>query len=538
MSAIPLLFVHGNIHTMRDGAQPADALAIDRVSGRVLAVGAERDVRADVGIYTRLEVIDLQGRTVIPGMIDAHTHLLSAARDTVEVDLSGCRDAAEAVGRVAARASGMPAGSWVRGRHWNQQFWPDARFPTRQDLDRAIPDHPVALWAHSQHVMWVNSLALARAGIDAMTPDPPGARIGRDAQGEPDGILYEFGATDRIDDVYEVESPPDVRELLSLRRVVAELNARGLTAVQTMEGAHSLRQMRRLREQDALPLRVGYFLRTNQFEAARAVGIEAGFGDDWLRIAGIKLFADGALGTHTAAMLTPFNDDPGNLGLLTTSPDHMRHQVGGIAQAGLHVAIHAIGDRAVRVALDGIATALAQAPAGGALRFRIEHVQLIDPADLQRMARLGVVASIQPFHAVADRDVADRSWGQRTSLSYAYHTLAAAGIPLALGSDVPIETADPLRILHAAIVRRDDRTPDRDPWHPDEALSAYRALWSYTVGSAYAAGDEARLGRLAPGYLGDCVVLADDPLRVAPGDLPMLPISAVVVGGTVRSGSL
>lgn len=534
----PLLLVNSVVHTLVAGAPPGDALAIDRASGRILAAGAERDVRAALGVYAGAEVVDLRGRTVIPGLIDAHTHLLSTARERVEVDLSGCRDEAEAAARVVARAAVTPPGQWIRGRHWNQQFWPGRQFPTRRSLDAVVPDHPVALWTHSQHSLWVNSLALARAGITRAMPDPPGASIGRDAEGEPNGLLFELGATDLVEDVYEIESPPAERELQSLRIVLAELAARGITAVHTMESAHSLRLTQRLRDAGELPLRIDYFLRLGQLEAARAVGIEAGFGDDWLRIAGIKIFADGALGTHTAAMLAPFDDDPGNIGLLTTPPDVMTDRVGVAARAGLNVAIHAIGDRAVRVALDGIEAAQAQARPDRPLRFRLEHVQLAAPEDIARMARLGVIASVQPFHAVSDRDVADRSWGARAARSYAYQTYAQHGIPLAFGSDLPIETADPWRILHAAIARRDDQTPDRDPWHPDQALSMERALWSYTVGAAYAAGDEDRLGRLAPGFLGDCVILAADPLRLPTSELPIVPIAAVIVGGKIVSGGL
>ena len=528
----PLLLTNGTVYTMDESQPVAEALAIDCATGRILAVGAERDVRAELGVFAALEVVDLRGSVVVPGLIDAHTHLLGAARDAAEVDLAGCADANEAVERVAARAATVPAGTWIRGRHWNQQFWPDRQFPTLALLDAAVPAHPVALWAHSQHVMWVNALALARAGIDTTTTDPPGGVIGRDSNGELTGILYEMGATDRIDAVWEAESDIDEEELAALQRTMQGLAARGLTGAHVMESARSLQMMQRLHQRGALPLRLSYFLRVNQLEAARTVGLESGFGDDWLRIAGIKLFADGALGTRTAAMLHPFEGEPHNVGLLTTPADQMEAYVSAAARGSLGVAIHAIGDRAVRVALDAIERAQAVSPVHR--RFRLEHIQLADPADMVRMAQLGVVGSVQPFHAVSDRDVADRLWGGRAARAYAYGTLANQGVRLALGSDVPIETADPWRIIHAAIARTDDATPDRAGWHPEQALSVARALWGYTVGAAWAAGDEARVGRLAPGLMGDCLILAADPHHISPRELAHMPIDAVVMGGQLK----
>lgn len=532
----PLLLLNANIHTLYETQPHAEALAIERATGRILAVGTAHDVRASVGPFAAVETVDLQGQTIIPGLIDAHTHLLSTARDTAEVDLAGSVDAAAAVARVAARAATQPAGTWVRGRHWNQQFWPGRQFPSRALLDAAVPDHPVALWAHSQHVMWVNSLALARAGIDTQTPDPPGGVIGRDDQGALTGILYEMGATDLIDAAWETESDITETEVAALERILRGMMARGLTGAHTMESGRSLQMMQRLHARGRLPLRVNYYLRVNQLDAARAVGLEAGFGDDWLRLAGIKIFADGALGTRTAAMLQPFAGEPQNYGILTTPADVLEARVQSAVRGGLGVAIHAIGDRAVRVALDGIERA--HALGAPTRRFRLEHIQLAASADVARMARLGVIGSVQPFHAVSDRDVADRLWGKRAARSYAYQTLAEAGVRLAFGSDVPIETADPWRILHAAIARTDDATPDRPGWHMAEALSPARALWAYTVGAAWAASDETRLGRLAPGLLGDCLVLPADPFTLPTRELPLITPTAVIIGGQVKSGAL
>jgi predicted amidohydrolase YtcJ len=541
----PLLFVNGIIHASL-GEPPVAALAIDRASGRVVAAGTERDVRAELGIFAALETIDLRGRAIVPGLIDAHTHLVASARDAIEIDLAGTRDAEEAAARVAARAAQTPAAAWIVGGHWNQNEWTDRRFPTRDLLDAAAPDHPVLLWTHSRHAIWVNSLALRRAGIDETMADPPGGTIARDQEGIPTGMLFE-SATALVVSALAAESTDGERLRASVARVLSDLRARGLTATSTMmspdlmESERELRLLQSLRESGELPVRVRCYLPLGRLETARALGLEARFGDAWLRIAGIKLYLDGALGTRTAAMLEPYEDVPGSRGILTMPGDVLARRIADALGGGLGVAIHAIGDRAVHVALDSIDDALARVPEArrDRSRVRLEHVQLIAPDDIARMAQLGVTASVQPFHAVSDRDVAERAWGAgRAARSYAYATLADRGVRLALGSDLPIETADPWRIVHAAVARTDDRS-GRAPWRDGaEALGIARALWGYTIGAAWASGDESEIGTLAPGSLADFVVLATDPLRLAPHELALGPVVATVLGGQLVSGTL
>jgi hypothetical protein len=306
--------------------------------------------------------------------------------------------------------------------------------------------------------------------------------------------------------------------------------------------------MQRLRNRGELTPRVVFFLPKHSLPEIAGVGLQAGFGDDALRFGGIKIFADGALTSRTAALFEPFEGQPDNRGLLTTSEAEMEALATAAAQGGIGVAIHAIGDRAVHAALDAIERGLAihrQHHAGSAdqappprLRFRLEHVQLATPADIARMARLGVVASVQPFHAVADRDKAERYWGARHRRAYAYRALRDAGIPLALGSDVPVDTWDPLRILHAAVTRRNDQDPDRPAWVPDQALTASEALYAYTLGAAYAAGQEAHQGSITPGKLADLVVLAEDPFSVPAARLAGAEIVATIAGGALVHGAL
>ncbi len=304
-----------------------------------------------------------------------------------------------------------------------------------------------------------------------------------------------------------------------------------------------------LRDEDALGVRVEMILPRRVLPELRAVGVRAGFGDDLLRLGGIKIFADGTLGSQTAAMLDGFEGDPGNRGILAIPEQEMDEAVSMAAGMGISIAIHAIGDRAARAALNSIELAqrrLADSPdlSGSPgqryrrLRYRLEHVQLIAPEDLERMQRLGVVASVQPFHAVADRDIAERYWGKRHRRAYAYRTMHDMGIPLALGSDAPVETFDPLRILYAATARNNPETRQRPPWLPDQALPLARALWGYTLGAAYAGAEEDSKGSLSVGKLGDAVVLREDILSVPAEKMPENGVQATILGGKMVYGEM
>ncbi len=541
-----LLLLNGTIHTLDPERPHATALAVDRASGRILSVGGDSDIRSLAGPLT--ETLDLRGRSVLPGFTDAHTHLVYYAQARLDVDLRGVASEDEAVERVARRAEQQAPGTWIYGRSWDANLWPGGHFPTKASLDAVAPQHPVALWDHSYHSMWVNSEALRRAGINRQTAEPADGRIQRDADGEPTGMLFESGAMRFVEEVAE---PADDETLLAeLRLVLAELRSRGLTGVHNIEDARSLRLFQRLHAAGELTARVLLYIPRGALRDAVRLGVQAGFGDDWLRFAGVKLFMDGALGPHTAAMLDPYEGTTDDRGKLLLTDEETGRIVAEAAAGGLGVAIHAIGDRAVRMALNGI-EGMVRAQANRAndandvtrmpvqpLRFRLEHVQLASPEDIARMAQLGIVASVQPFHAVVDRDAAERNWGSRARRSYAYRTLADAGIPLALGSDVPVDTCDPLRILHAAVTRRNDRVPERGPWLPEQALTLSQALWGYTVGAAYAGGQEAHMGTLTEGKLADLVVLTEDPFAVPAERLAGAEVAATMVGGALVYGAL
>ncbi|GCE47856.1 hypothetical protein EI42_04673 [Thermosporothrix hazakensis] len=534
-----VLFLNGNIYTM-DALQPrAQAMAIDDVSGRILAVGSNDEVRRVGGQHA--ELIDIKGRTVLPGFIDAHIHLMSTAYRAYHIDAENASSEDEVAELVRQRAAKTPPGRWIQGGRWDKNLWPGGRFPTKASLDAAAPHHPVVLWSKDGHLLWVNSLALQKAGITAETPEPETGAILRDGSGEPTGILQEEGATSLMYRVVE-KSDPELDRLL-IEEALQKLQRSGITSIHDIEGEDTLQIFQQLRDEGKLGVRVQMVLPRQLLPQLRERGIK-NEDNDLLRVTGIKIFADGTLGSQTAAMLESFEGNPGNFGILSIPENEMQAVVRDASDLGLMVAIHAIGDRAARVALNSIEYAqrwLAEQgrpydPERG-LRYRLEHVQLIARTDLERMRRLGVVASIQPYHAVADRDLAVRYWGKRHRYAYAYRTMHEMGIPIALGSDAPVETFDPLHILYAATVRSDPESR-RPSWLPDQALSVSNALWGYTLGAAYAGAEEKLKGSITVGKLGDAVVLRDDIVHVPQEKMSENGVQATILGGKIVYGEV
>lgn len=536
-----ILYLNGDIYTMDAGRPRAEAMAIDEASGRILAVGSNDEVRRSGGQHS--EIVDLRGRTVLPGFIDSHIHLLSAAYRSHYIDAVHCVSEDEVADLVRERAARTPPGRWIQGGQWDKNLWPGGNFSTKASLDAAAPDHPVVLWSKDGHLLWVNSLALQRASITAQTPDPPNGAILRDGSGEPTGILQEENATRLVYRVIEEPDPELTRTLVE--RALVELQKSGITSIHDIEGIDALQLFQQLRGEGVLRVRVTMFLPRKLLPMLREHWPEMLTQEDALiRLGGIKIFADGTLGSQTAAMLESFEGSPGNFGILAIPEQEMNETVSSAAAMGISIAIHAIGDRAAHVALNSIERAqqhLAQQETSrdlSRLRYRLEHVQLITNADLERMKRLGVIASVQPFHAVADRDIVERYWGKRARRAYAYRTMQDMGIPLSLGSDAPVETFDPLRILYAATARRDDTTPRRPPWLPDQALPVTRALWDYTMGAAYAGAEEHLKGSLTPGKFGDAVVLRDPLLALPQEQIASNAVQATILGGKVVYGEV
>ncbi|MGH2399474.1 MAG: amidohydrolase [bacterium] len=524
------LFLNGRIHTL-DAVQPhVESLASSH--GRVVARGRSADL---LEAFPGFERIDLGGRTALPGFIDAHIHLPSYGVSLRRVELRDARSLREAVEKVRAATEQIRRGEWLRGRGWDKNLWPEDRFPTREDLDPAAPASPVLLSSKDGHLLWVNSAALRLAGIDRTTPDPPGGEIVRDRRGDPTGILKEM-AKDLIWRSVPVEGPEEIEE--GIRTAVTAMHRLGITSVHSfvgtasLEGAPALRAFQRLHARGELPLRVWATIPASTLESAVATGLRTGFGDEWLRVGPVKIFADGTLGSQTAAMLEPFEGQPGNTGIAVHTREELTDLVRRAVDGGFWCAIHAIGDRANRWVLDAFEASLPATRALGA-RHRIEHVQLIHPDDLPRLSRLGVIASMQPIHATVDREIADRYWGRRSRTAYAWRSLLRAGTALAFGSDAPVETPDVFAGLYAAVTRKRAEEPQVPSWYPEEALEIDEAVRAYTTGAAYAAGQEGVQGRLVEGSYADFIAVDRDLFAANPEELLRACVMMTVVGGTL-----
>lgn len=509
-------------------APPAAAVLLD--GGAVAAVGQAHDLAAALGPGDRR--VDLGGRTVVPGLIDAHVHLKLFSFNLLDLDLEGVPSLERALEMIVARHHSLPPGAWIRGWGFNANRW--ERWPTRADLDAVCPDRPVALNSKDGHTAWVNSKALALAGVDRHTPDPPGGHIVKGAGGEPAGLLQE-NAIGLVLRHMPPRSEAETAQALKLGMRAA--HAMGCTGVHDVDGTSSFTALQLLRSRGELSLRVVEYLQEAVLEEAIAAGIRTGLGDGWLRVGGIKMFSDGALGSQTAWMLADWAGRPGYRGLATHTPAEMHHLVGRCAHNGLACAIHAIGDAANRMVLDAYAAHATESRRRG-LRHRIEHAQHLDPAEMPRFAQLGVVASVQPSHCPSDRDTADRCLGAaRCRHTYAFRSLLQAGTVLACGSDVPVEPLNPLAGIHAAVYRKRTDRPEQ-AWYPQEALTAYEALYGFTAAAAWTGGMERVHGSLAPGLAADLAVLSHDPLTGPEADLLACRVTATVLDGNVVYGEL
>lgn len=526
--------INASIYTLNHQETTASAMVID--NGKILTLGNEahclkfaRDTAptAPLGSATKE---DLGGRVVIPGLTDAHIHLQHYALGLQKIDCEVATQQ-ECLRRVAQRVQETPPGQWVLGHGWNQNLWPEG-FGSASDLDAAAPHNPVYLTAKSLHAGWANSAAMQAARITPGTPDPSDGKIQRDAHSQPTGILFE-GAM-RL--VSEAVPQPSLNEIATaLQQAQKNLWRMGITSVHDFDRRDCFAALQFLHAAGDLKLRVLKSLPFEDLDHAIALGLRSGFGDDWLRIGALKAFADGALGPHTAAMLAPYENDPDNRGMLLIDGEEMFDRGREAIINGFSLAIHAIGDQAnheMLNAFEQLRKFEAILDTSKKLRHRIEHVQLLHPADAPRIAQLDVIASMQPIHATSDMQMADDYWGKRAANSYAWQTQLQQDVQLVFGSDAPVESPNPFWGLHAAVTRqRADGSPGPKGWYPEQRLSIEDALLAFTQGPAYAAGMEDRLGKLAPGYLADLLVLKDDPFTCDPVTLRNIKPCAVMVGG-------
>lgn len=532
------LFHGGRVH-VRAGQSAEALLARD---GRVVAVGRASDLAREAG---RAERVDLRGGLMTPGWFDAHVHFMWWGFQMAEIDLRPTRSLDEALTRIGERSRALPPGRWLTGGRFDKNTW--GRWPTAQDLDRTTGDRPTVMRSRDGHSRWLNTAALRAAKIDRSTEAPEGGAIFRDASGQPTGILQE-----RANELADRAVPPaterDCDEATA--RAQDEALRRGVTGVESLEQASSYAALERARERGQLRIRavmgiphrsLALSLPTTgtppqirdggrfDFDSALQGGLRTGQGDEWLSLGHVKFFSDGALGSQTAALEDPYEGTT-DRGILTFDPTELRADVARAAAGGLAVAIHAIGDRAVRVALDAIAPTRVTMPA---LRQRLEHIQLVREDDLGRFGSLGIVASMQPIHCTSDRDLADRYWGpRRTPRAYPWRTLLERGAVLAFGSDAPVEPIDPLLGIHAAVTRR--RPTDAAAWFPEQRLTLDEAIHGYTAGAAYSTGHERERGTLEVGMRCDATVTDRDLARLHDDELLEAKIRATVTDGVVR----
>ena len=523
-----LVIVDAVVRTMDEALPHAEALAVH--GGRLVFVGDRAGAEARVGEHTA--VIEAGGRLVLPGLIDSHAHFLGLGKTLENLDLTDTTSAERVRGMVAEACAGAPGGEWIYGRGWDQNDWEGQAFPSWRDL-HGCPDNPVYLSRVDGHALWVNDVALKAAGIHKGTPDPEGGKILRDDQGIPTGILID-NAEALVEDV--VPEPTHEQLLRRARLARDECLRLGLTGVgDAGVDEAGFRVYEELGAAGELKVRIYAMVQHDEALVASWLerGPQVGLHDDHLTVRAFKLYADGALGSRGAALLSPYGDDPDNSGLVVTPPEEIQATTLRALERGFQVCTHAIGDRGNRVVLDAYAAALAEHPVADA-RLRVEHAQILHLDDLPRFAQLGVVAAMQPTHAPSDMPWApDRLGPDRLAGAYAWRSLLDSGARVPLGSDFPVESPDPLWGIHAAVTRQDHAGQPEGGWLPDQRLTVQQAVHGFTLGAAYAAFEEDLKGSLAVGKLADLVVLSRDVFEAQPADILQTEVVLTVVGGEV-----
>jgi predicted amidohydrolase YtcJ len=507
-----LILYNANIHTQDPAYPQATALAI--LGGRILAVGSDDEILALAG--PRSQMHDLRKRRVLPGLTDAHFHFYDWSLGRNDLALAETRSMAEIRELVAERTSQTPPGEWIKGQGWNETAWPEARLPSRADLDDIAPTHPVIVWRSDLHLALVNSMALKLAGITSQTVEPKDGVIDRDASGEPTGILREL-AINLVRAA--IPSPTEEQTVQAMRLAFPELHKLGLTGLHDFrimggqDGPPAFQAYQNLNARGEIAARLWMHLPYERLDEAAALGLRTGFGDDYLRVGHIKMFSDGAQGARTAWMLEPYLGAD-HSGMPLTSMGDIAEAVHKADRSGLAVAVHAIGDRANRELITVFEETLRKGGRHSGLflnaKHRIEHVQNIRPEDVSRLATLDVAASVQPIHATDDIDMIEATVGERGRFAYVFRDLLEAEVTLALGSDCPVASPNPFWGIQAAATRRRRNGYPEDGWYKEQVLTVAEAVWGYTIGPAIITGLTHAQGSLTPGKYADLVVLDRD----------------------------
>jgi predicted amidohydrolase YtcJ len=521
------LVVYGRIWTGDEARPWAGAVAVS--DDTVAAVGDSAEIARLVRPDTRVLADD--GGVVTPGFMDGHLHFLDGGFQLASVDLRPADAKTEFIERVAAFASERKPGDWIVGGDWDHERWPGTPLPHRSWIDSVTPDNPVLLYRLDGHMALANSAALRLAKIDRRTRDIPGGVIVRDPSGEPTGILKDE-AMNPVEDV--IPPPSEEQRDGALRRALRHAAERGVTAFAHMSvPLAELGAYLRARRAKTLTARAALYFDIEDWRKVADTVAKIGRGDDWVWIGGVKGYMDGSLGSTTALFYQPYEDDPSTSGVLTTPEDSIRAWIGGADSAGLQVAVHAIGERANGLLLS-IFDSVARAHGSRDRRFRVEHAQHLRREDIARFPRLGVIASMQPYHVIDDGRWAEKRIGpERIKTTYAFRSLPGRGAVLAFGSDWTVAPMEPLLGIYAAVTRRTLDGKNPDGWVPQEKISVEEALRAYTAGNAFGVFAEDRRGKLAPGYLADLVLIDRDLTRIPTEEIEQATVRATVVGGRV-----
>ena len=530
-----LVVLDGKVYTVDRSHPRAEAVAV--VGDRILAAGTTAEIRKWVGPATR--VIDAHGKTVLPGFIDAHVHFSNGGADLSNVQLRDVFTREEFTRRIGEYARKLKKGEWILGGNWDHEQFPGATMPTREWIDAVTTDNPVWVDRYDGHMGLANSLALKLAGVDRNTPEMPGGVIVRDAAGAPTGAIKD-AATELVYRV--IPAPSEERLTDAIRAALVEAASHGVTGVNDISDASDLRVYQKLLARGELTARIYSITPIEQGTAPATVGLMAGFGNEWLRTGALKGFADGSLGSTTAMFFEPYNDAPKTTGVfagMMFPEGNMLKMAKAADAAGLQLAIHAIGDKAIRTILDmyaEIAKENGAAPpnARSERRWRIEHAQHMHPDDFEKFARLGVIASMQPYHAIDDGRWAEKRIGhERCKTTYAFRTFLDHHVKLAFGSDWPVAPLNPIVGLYAAVTRRTIDGKNPGGWYPEQKITLEEAIEAFTMGSAYAEFSETQKGSITPGKLADIIVLDADLFAVAPEKIQDVRVVTTIVGGKV-----
>lgn len=525
-----MVILHGRVWTVDREHPQAEAVALH--GSHILAVGSDDEIAKWIGPST--QKIDAQGKSVLPGFIDAHVHFSSGGAEISSVHLRDASTPQEFAKRIGEHAKRLARGEWMLGGTWDHELWGGTPLPSHDWIDPFTPDTPVLVSRYDGHMALANGLALRLAGIRRETKDPPGGAIVRDKDGNPTGLLKDAA----MDLVYRVIPLPSEEQLLRMIHAgMDEARRFGVTSIHDISSTEDVRAYQTLATRGELTLRIYCITPLPQWEGPATAGIRAGFGNDWIHLGALKGFADGSLGSTTALFEQPYNDAPETSGLpneMMLPEGNMLKMALGADKAGLQLAVHAIGDKANRIMLDVYAEVARQNGPRTDRRWRIEHAQHLRPEDFARSAQLGVIASVQPYHAIDDGRWAEKRIGhERAKTTYAFRTFLDHNVRLAFGSDWTVAPLNPMLGLYAAVTRATLDGKNPGGWFPEQKLTVKEAIEAYTMGSAFAEFREREKGSLAPGKLADVVVLDADLFSIAPEKIKDAKVRYTIVGGQV-----